>query len=198
MDLLHSQYQALLEISEAIASHRDLDQLFHDLTPRLHRVLEFDFANLILYEPGRQAMKSHVLETPDPNYTCPPGECPMETPGRLGARYARTLGGLRSWERHAIPGFGPVAWRSRNPIALCCSRHHRIEETGCAGLWQQSGSRLFRYRCDFLTAGSSTGSGGSGQRAQLRTGAVGSATTQGRTRSFEPAARGEQYGRFRA
>ena len=81
MDLLHSQYQALLEISEAIASHRDLDQLFHDLTPRLHRVLEFDFANLILYEPGRQAMKSHVLETPDPNYTCPPGECPMETPG---------------------------------------------------------------------------------------------------------------------
>ena len=81
MDLLHSQYQALLEISEAIASHRDLDQLFHDLAPRLHRVLEFDFANLILYEPACQAMKSHVLETPDPNYTCPPGECPMETPG---------------------------------------------------------------------------------------------------------------------
>jgi hypothetical protein len=38
MDLLHSQYQALLEISEAIASHRDLDRLFHDLAPRLHRV----------------------------------------------------------------------------------------------------------------------------------------------------------------
>ena len=81
MDLLHSQYQALLEISEAIASHRELDPLFHDLAPRLHRVLEFDFANLILYEPGHQAMKSHVLETPDPNYACPPGECPMETPG---------------------------------------------------------------------------------------------------------------------
>src|SRR5215468_7108624 len=81
MDLLHSQYQALLEISEAIASHRELDPLFHDLAPRLHRVLEFDFANLILYEPGDQTMKSHVLETADPNYTCPPGECPMETPG---------------------------------------------------------------------------------------------------------------------
>src|SRR5262245_18368064 len=26
-------------------------------------------------------MKSHVLETPDPAYTCPAGECPMETPG---------------------------------------------------------------------------------------------------------------------
>ncbi|HEY7322444.1 MAG TPA: sigma 54-interacting transcriptional regulator [Candidatus Binatia bacterium] len=80
-DLLQSQYQALLDISEAIASQRDLDQLFRDLAPRLHRVVEFDFANLILYEPGRQAMKSHVLETPDPDYTCPPGECPMEIPG---------------------------------------------------------------------------------------------------------------------
>jgi formate hydrogenlyase transcriptional activator len=80
-DLLHGHYQALLEISEAIASHRDLDQLFHDLAPRLHRVVQFDFANLILYEPDRNVMKSHVLESPDPNYTCPEGECPMETPG---------------------------------------------------------------------------------------------------------------------
>ena len=80
-DLLHSQYQALLEISEAIASHRDFDQLFRDLAPCLHRVVQFDFANLILYEPTRKVMKSHVLETPDPNYTCPEGECPMETPG---------------------------------------------------------------------------------------------------------------------
>jgi formate hydrogenlyase transcriptional activator len=80
-DLLHSQYQALLEVSEAIASNRDLDRLFHDLAPRLHRVVQFDFANLILYEPTRKVMKSHVLETPDPTYVCPPGDCPMETPG---------------------------------------------------------------------------------------------------------------------
>ena len=81
MDLLHSQYQALLEISEAIASHRELDQLFRDLAPRLHRVVQFDFANLILYEPDRKALKSHVFETPDPAYTCAAGDCPMEAPG---------------------------------------------------------------------------------------------------------------------
>jgi formate hydrogenlyase transcriptional activator len=80
-NLLHSQYQALLEVSEAIASHRDLDQLFRELAPRLHRVVQFDFANLILYEPTLKVMKSHVLETPDPGYACPPGECPMETAG---------------------------------------------------------------------------------------------------------------------
>ncbi len=78
---MHGQYQALLEISEAIASHRELDQLFRDLAPRLHRVVEFDFANLILHEPARKMMKSHVLETPDPAYACPGGECPMESPG---------------------------------------------------------------------------------------------------------------------
>ena len=81
MTLLHSQYQALLEISEAIASNRELDQLFSELAPRLHRVVQFDFANLMLYEPDRKVLKSHVLETPDPDYTCAPGECPMETPG---------------------------------------------------------------------------------------------------------------------
>ena len=80
-DLLHIQYQVLLEISEVIASHRDLTQLFRDLAPGLHRVVRFDFANLILYEPTQKAMKSHVLETPDPAYICPPRECPMETPG---------------------------------------------------------------------------------------------------------------------
>ena len=81
MDRLHSQYQALLEISEAIASHRELDQLFSELAPRLHRVVQFDFANLLLYEPNRKALKSQVLETPDPAYACVPGECPMESPG---------------------------------------------------------------------------------------------------------------------
>ncbi len=81
MDLLHSQYQALLEISEAIASQRDLERLFTDLSPRLHRVVQFDFANLILYEPNQKVLKSHVLESPDPAYTCPAGDCPMEAPG---------------------------------------------------------------------------------------------------------------------
>ncbi|MGE5217801.1 MAG: sigma 54-interacting transcriptional regulator [Chloroflexota bacterium] len=81
MDRLQGQYQALLEVSQAIASRRELDQLFADLAPRLHSVVQFDFANLILYDPARKALKSHVLETPDPAYTCPDGDCPMETPG---------------------------------------------------------------------------------------------------------------------
>jgi len=33
-DLLHSQYQAVLEISEAIASHRDLEEKNNLLSPK--------------------------------------------------------------------------------------------------------------------------------------------------------------------
>src|SRR5258706_13586699 len=91
MELLHNQYQALLEISEAIASHREIDQLLSELAPRLHRVVQFDFANLILYEPTNKIMQSHVLETPDPAYACPSGECPMEAIGGWG------WGDQRSW-----------------------------------------------------------------------------------------------------
>ena len=80
-ELLQGQYQVLLEISEAIAAHREVEQLFRDLPRRLHGVVEFDFVNLILHEPARGMMKSHVLETPDPAYACPDGDCPMETPG---------------------------------------------------------------------------------------------------------------------
>ena len=65
-ELLHGRYEALLGISEAIASHRELETLFAELARRLHSVVQFDFANLILYDPARKSMKSHVLETPDP------------------------------------------------------------------------------------------------------------------------------------
>ncbi|MBI2209341.1 MAG: sigma 54-interacting transcriptional regulator [Deltaproteobacteria bacterium] len=78
---LSRQYRTLLEVSESIVSHRDLTELFRDLAPRLHGVIDFDFINLILHESDRNVMVSNVLETPDPNYACPSGECPMETPG---------------------------------------------------------------------------------------------------------------------
>lgn len=80
-DLLESQYRALLEISLAIVFHRDLEQLFRDLGPRLHGVVQFDFANLMVYEPSSRLTRSYILESPGPVYTCPPGECPIDKPG---------------------------------------------------------------------------------------------------------------------
>jgi formate hydrogenlyase transcriptional activator len=58
-----ARHQALLEVAEAIAQHRDLGDLFHELAERLHRVVEFEYLNLILYDPVRNVMRLHILES---------------------------------------------------------------------------------------------------------------------------------------
>lgn len=58
-----ARHQALLEVAEAIAQHRDLGELFHELAERLHRVVEFDYLNLILHDPSRNVMRLHILES---------------------------------------------------------------------------------------------------------------------------------------
>ena len=64
-ETLAEQYQALLEVSEAIAVHRDLPTLFHDLADRLHRVVNFEYMRLLLHDPERNVMRFHILEAPD-------------------------------------------------------------------------------------------------------------------------------------
>jgi len=59
-----SQHQALLEVTESIATHRDLPALFHDLKERLPRLVDFDTLWLVLHETTRNVMRLHILETP--------------------------------------------------------------------------------------------------------------------------------------
>ncbi len=83
-DLLHSQYQALLEISEAIAVHRDLNELFQDLAQRLPRIVPFDFINLVLHDPTRELMRLHTLVAPETSTIRPGLELPIdESPAGL-------------------------------------------------------------------------------------------------------------------
>ena len=64
-DLIHDRdrLRLLLEVSEAIVSHRDLSSLFRDLAQRLPAIASFDFIGLILHDPTKNVMKVHVLET---------------------------------------------------------------------------------------------------------------------------------------
>ena len=64
-DTLAEQYRTLLEVSESIAAHRDLRELFHDLAQRLHHVVNFELMRLILHDAERNVMRLHILETPD-------------------------------------------------------------------------------------------------------------------------------------
>jgi formate hydrogenlyase transcriptional activator len=60
------KYQALLAVSEAIVSHRELSALFPELAARLHQVVRFDYLILSLHEATSNTMRPHVLESTDP------------------------------------------------------------------------------------------------------------------------------------
>jgi formate hydrogenlyase transcriptional activator len=72
-----AQHQALLEVAEAIAQHRDMRDLFHELAARLHRVVEFDYLNLNLHDATRNVMRLHILEAEGPRTILPGAEFPV-------------------------------------------------------------------------------------------------------------------------
>ena len=74
----------LLEVSESIAVHRDLNELFHDLAQRLPRIVPFDYINLVLHDPTRGVMRLHILAAPETSTISPGMETPVdESPGGL-------------------------------------------------------------------------------------------------------------------
>ncbi|HEY2546712.1 MAG TPA: sigma 54-interacting transcriptional regulator [Candidatus Acidoferrum sp.] len=72
------QLEALLEVAESIAQHRDLAALFHDLAERLHCVVDFDFLTLVLHDPLRNVMRLHILEARLPTPVKTGSETPVE------------------------------------------------------------------------------------------------------------------------
>src|SRR5262245_52303720 len=76
------QYRALLDVAEAIARHRDLGELFHDLAQRLPHIVPFDYINLVLHDPTHDLMRLHLLVTPEPSTISPGLAMPVnESPG---------------------------------------------------------------------------------------------------------------------
>ncbi len=77
-------YEALLEAIETLTRHEDLPTLFHELAPRLKRVVPFDFISVILYDSALQMMCLHILESDRPIDTAMgPDHPPAESPGGL-------------------------------------------------------------------------------------------------------------------
>ena len=72
------KYLTLLELSKAIASHRELPELFHDLACRLQNLFDFTHLGLLLHDRSRNVMRLHLLETCDPTQWQAPTEVPME------------------------------------------------------------------------------------------------------------------------
>ena len=58
----NGRYRALLQVSEAIASHSDLPALVQDLARRLPLLVPVNFVGLSLYDAQRDVMRLHVLQ----------------------------------------------------------------------------------------------------------------------------------------
>jgi len=83
-DLLHDRdrLRLLLEVTESIASHRDLAELLRDLAQRLPSIVPFDYINIVLHEPARQVMRLWLLVATVPSTISPGLETPVEeSPG---------------------------------------------------------------------------------------------------------------------
>jgi formate hydrogenlyase transcriptional activator len=70
--------QLLVEVSESIASHRNLNDLFHDLAERLPRVVSFDYINLLLHDSARDVMRLNILVAPETSTIRPGQEFPVD------------------------------------------------------------------------------------------------------------------------
>ena len=74
----------LLEVSESIAAHRDLDELLRDLAQRLPHIVPFDYINVVLHDPVRHVMRLCFLVTSEPGTISPGLETLVnESPGGL-------------------------------------------------------------------------------------------------------------------
>lgn len=77
-DLQLRQYRTLLDLSKAFASHRNLNDLFHDIAGHLHNLFDFHNLSLLLNDGSEHVLRLHVLETSEPAMRKLPTEIPIE------------------------------------------------------------------------------------------------------------------------
>jgi formate hydrogenlyase transcriptional activator len=83
-ETLAERYQALLEVAEAIAAHRDFHELFRDLAQRLPRVVHVNFVALALHDVEQNVMRLHTIQANVPADLVGGYEGPAEeSPGGL-------------------------------------------------------------------------------------------------------------------
>lgn len=81
---LKEKLQTLLDVSEAIAVNRDLNELFRELAQRLPRIVPFDYINLTLHDPVANVIRLHLLIAPESSTIKPGLELPVdESPAGL-------------------------------------------------------------------------------------------------------------------
>ena len=120
-ETLWHQYQTLLGVTESIASHRDLSELFHVLAQPLRNVLHFDYLSVRLHDPERNVMRIHILEK------SAPGELVPELP------VGESLGGF-VWQTQQALIIDDIEHEGRFPGAMQRLRENHIRSCCCLPL----------------------------------------------------------------
>ena len=105
----------LNDVARLIASRRNLADLFHDLAERLHRLVDFSYLGVMLYDPAQHVLRLHTLESAAPG------------PLRPGAAFA--VDAIPSgwvWQQQQPLVIGDLDQETRFPQALPAMRAHRI------------------------------------------------------------------------
>src|SRR5215475_5469224 len=78
LDVQQRQYLTLNELSKAIASHRNLSDLFRDLAAHLHHIFDFQSISVMLHDESRNVMRLHILEASEPAFQQALQEIPID------------------------------------------------------------------------------------------------------------------------
>jgi formate hydrogenlyase transcriptional activator len=78
LDATRARYEALLEVAESIAAHRQLGTLFGDLGRCLAPLVSFDFICLTLLDEKDRTIRLHILQTDRELIGAPPGPTPLD------------------------------------------------------------------------------------------------------------------------
>jgi formate hydrogenlyase transcriptional activator len=78
LDVQQRQYLTLHELSKAIASHRNLSDLFRDLATHLHHIFDFQSISVMLHDESQNVMRLHILEASEPAFRQPPPDIPTD------------------------------------------------------------------------------------------------------------------------
>jgi len=99
------RYRALLEVTDSVALHHDLDQLLHDLASRLQKIVRFDSVSFVLHDPAAHVMRLAHAETFGQELSLPET---MSIEESASGRVWRTGEPLVIAHLSQEPHFGPV------------------------------------------------------------------------------------------
>jgi formate hydrogenlyase transcriptional activator len=105
----------LNDVARIIASRRNLSDLFHDLAERLHRLVDFSYLGVMLYDPAQHVLQLHTLESA------------AQGPLRPGAAYA--VDAIPSgwvWQHQQPLVIGDLTQETRFPQAIQALREHGL------------------------------------------------------------------------